>query len=67
MQRQYKNCPFCHARLRRTGEKQSIGKDGLSGKFYLREYECPSCGKFWQHNELRNLFTHGALKNEKKE
>jgi uncharacterized protein with PIN domain len=67
MQRHYLSCPDCHARLRRTGKKQRIRKDILSGKFYVREYECPSCGKFWQHNEIRNLFTHGPLETEKEE
>ena len=68
MKRHYESCPNCHARMRRTGNKERIRDEVMNGYLYDREYECPSCGRFWLHNELTNLFTPGTLgKKEQKE
>lgn len=70
----YTNCPDCHAKMRRTGKKQKQGTTSSPPLYrrqylYLREYECPSCGKFWLHNEMKRIFSRGQLRGtlEKKE
>jgi hypothetical protein len=51
--------------MKRTGNKERIRDEVVDDFVYVREYECPSCGRFWLHDELTNSFTPGTL--EKKE
>jgi hypothetical protein len=44
----------CGARMRRTGRK--VEETSIGGwPFYLREYECPRCGRKWVYSECRNI------------
>ena len=52
----YLHCPNCNTRMRRTGRKEEEHY-GL----YLREYECPGCGRLWTYSEYRNMFYMGGL------
>ena len=56
----YLQCENCKKRLVRTGKKAQK-RETRSGWFYIREFECPDCGRVYIFDEDKKTIALGEL------